>query len=240
VYDALRNTTYQPFGFSDAALMRWGLGDYDPLLVELAELGGSYERVAVDRALAIALDMASIGLPIPSRVLDVGCSVGTVSMLLAAVGHTVTGIDSDVVAAVQDWQNPSRLQAARTAQASARCVLLRRDLREHLEVDDSMFEVVLLLSVLHHWLSGYGYAGVATFDRVEIRETLNRLVGRVTRCLYVETPIHDEAQEMPPDPEGEFLFPEWFVDVGCAREIVFVCSTIASNAKPRRLFRIDL
>jgi SAM-dependent methyltransferase len=236
----LSNTTYQPFGFSDTALARWGLGDYDTVLQELARREGDYERVAVDRALAIAVDMASIGLPIPSRVLDVGCSVGTISVLLAAAGHVVTGIDSDVVADVQDWQNPTRLQAARAAQTSARCVLLRRDLRDHLRVDSSTVDVVLLLSVLHHWLSGYGYAGVATFDRVEVRATLEQLVERVTCCLYVETPIHDEAPEMPPDPEGEFLFPEWFVDVGLAREIVLVCSTIASNAKPRRLYRVDV
>ena len=95
----LSDTTYQPFGFSDMSLRRWGLGDFVPLLQELAARDGKYERVAVDRALAVAIDMAAIGMPIPSQVLDVGCSVGTVSVLLAAAGHRVTGIDSDIVAA---------------------------------------------------------------------------------------------------------------------------------------------
>ena len=236
----LSDTTYQPFGFSDMSLRRWGLGDYVPLLQELAARDGNYERVAVDRALAVAIDMAAIGMSIPSQVLDVGCSVGTVSVLLAAAGHHVTGIDSDIVAAVQGWQDPARSKGPERSQMSAQCVLLRRDLREHLRVDHSAVDVALLLSVLHHWLSGYGYAGAATFDRDEVRTTLELLCERVDRCLYVETPIVDESEEMPPDPEGEFLFPAWFVEAGLARDVVLVSSTIATNAKPRRLFRVDL
>ena len=236
----LSGTTYQPHGFSLSALQQWGFGVYEPLLGELAARDGNYERVGIDRALAIATDMAAIGLAIPSRVLDVGCSVGTISVLLAAFGHRVTGIDSDVVAAVQGWQDGEQLDSVRTAQTSARCTLLKRDLREHLDADTSHVDVALLLSVLHHWLGGYGYTGTAAFARKDLAETLHRLCERVNRCLYVETPIEDEREEMPNDPEGEFLFPGWFLESGLGKSIILISSTIATNAKPRRLFRVDL
>lgn len=236
----LQGTTYQPYGFSSAALRSYGGGDHMPLLTELADRS-DYERVAVDRALAVQVDMALLGLPVPSRVLDVGCSVGTVAVLLAASGHRATGIDSDIVARVQDWQDPDRLRAARVGpHLPDGCRLLQRDLREHLDVEDEPIDVVLLFSVLHHWLAGYGYTGEATFSRDDVRETLTRVCERTTTCLYVETPIEDEREEMPPDPDGEFLFPSWFLSAGLAIQVELVTSTIATNGKPRRLYRVDL
>jgi SAM-dependent methyltransferase len=218
----------------------FGNGDLAPLLRELADFEPTaYERVGVDRALAILVDLALVQQS-HLKILDVGCSVGTISRLLASSGHQVTGVDSDVVAAVQAWQDPDSISAARRGYSMARCRFIEADIRTFLDTDDGQYDVALLLSVLHHWLSGYGYVGVSRFDRVEIRDTLTKLCSVVRRCLYVETPIEDEAAEMPEDPLGEFRFPGWFVESGLARSVTAVASTVATNGKPRRLWRVDL
>lgn len=235
-----RGTTYLPSGFSARALARFGRGELEPLLAELRALGRPYERAGIDRALAIAADLALLGAPRETRILDVGCSVGTLALLLSEVGYPVTGIDSDVVARVQEWQDDSILASARAASERPRCRLLRADLRDHLKDPESQYDVALLLGVLHHWLAGYGYSGEERMDREDIRRTLQRLCERVRSCLYVEVPIVDEWPEMPPDPEGEFLFPGWFLEAGLARDVRMIASTIATNGKPRRLYRVDL
>jgi len=233
-------TTYLPVGFSRWALEEFGRGEVAPLLQELRGRENSYERVGVDRVLAIALDLAMLRTPPQARILDVGCSTGTMSLLLSKIGYRVTGIDSDVVARVQGWQDATALTEAREEHSSEHCRLLQVDARQYLEQTNETFDVALLLSVLHHWLPGYGYTGEARFDRSEMRTLLRTLCGRVRSYLYVETPIVDEIQEMPPDPEGEFLFPGWFLACGLATDARYICSTIATNGKPRRLYRLDL
>ncbi len=233
-------TSYLPIGFSSWALEEFGRGDAKPLLHELRGRGSSYERVGVDRALAIALDLALTRAPRNARILDVGCSTGTISVLLSRIGYRVTGIDSDVVAGVQEWQDSKLLNEARARHSSNTCRLLQVDVRQHLAEAQETYDVALLLSVIHHWLAGYGYTGAARFDRSEMRKLLRELCGRVRSHLYVENPIVDELEEMPPDPEGEFLFPAWFLAAGLATDARLICSTVATNGKPRRLYRVDL
>lgn len=233
-------TTYLPCRFSREALAGFGLGKPARLLRELQAQGGGYERVGVDRALAIAIDLACLGVPASTRILDVGCSVGTIALLLSEIGYDVTGIDNDAAALVQEWIDGPALEAARERQRTERCQLLEADLRAHLRDTSETYDVALLLSVLHHWLPGYGYTGIRRFERAEVAATLKELCRRVRRSLYVEIPIVDEIAEMPADPEGEFLFPGWFLAAGLATQATLVASTIATNGKPRRLFRIDL
>src|SRR5262249_41824057 len=155
------------------------------------------------------------------------------------IGYRVTGIDSDVVAGVQEWQDSKLLSGARVEHSSDACRLLRTDVRQHLAETQERYDVALLLSVLHHWLPGYGYTGAARFDRAEMGRVLADLCGCARSHLYVEDPISDEFEEMPPDPEGEFLFPSWFLAPGLATDARLICSTIVTNGKPRRLYRVD-
>ena len=52
-------TTYLPYDFSQHALSRFGAGDPAPVVNELS-MDTSYERVGVDRAMAIAMTQVSI------------------------------------------------------------------------------------------------------------------------------------------------------------------------------------
>jgi SAM-dependent methyltransferase len=233
-------TTYLPHDFSDEALRRFGEGDFLPLIEEIRRGDGLYERLGVDRAVAIAVDLASLGVAPGAPLLDVGCSIGTISALLSATGYDVTGIDSDVVAAVQHWQSKDRIAQERSARQREGCRFYKRDLREHLSLSSERYEAVVLLSVLHHWLAGYGYTGETRFERDEIRHTLRQLCARVDRCIYLEVPISDEREESPPDPSGEFIFPAWFLREGLATRSQLIASTVASNGKPRRLYRVEM
>jgi len=232
-----RRTTYLPRGFSESSLWLFGLGHYEPLLAELRAMEkDSYERAGVDRALAIACDLARLEAPLRSRILDVGCSNGLVAQLLAQIGYQVTGIDNDIVVERQDWHDRERLVSLRAAASRGSCKLLTIDLSGFLESSGETFEAALLLSVLHHWVpSSGGDSGGPALERM-----LAKLCSRLSSWLYVETPIGDEQAEAPPDPAGIFLYPKYFVEAGLAADIQLVASTIATNGKPRRLYRIDL
>jgi SAM-dependent methyltransferase len=219
------------------------MGNSAPLIAEIGQRPDwSYERVGIDRVLAIASDLALSGARHDARVLDVGCSVGTISLLLSQFGYQVTGIDSDVAPRSQAWQEADRPASIRDNATVRGCTLLSVGLEEYLASTstEEPFDAVLLLSVLHHWLEGYGYAGVEQMDRVRIAELLDALCARTTGCLYVETPIVDEATEMRSDPLGEFVFPAWFLARGHARDATLIASTVATNGKPRRLYRVEM
>jgi SAM-dependent methyltransferase len=234
-------TTYLPYRFSAAALASYGAGNYQPLLAELQAAGAdSYERAGVDRALAIACDLALAGMRDGGTILDAGCSTGTVARLLAETGYRVTGVDRDIVADVQKWQNPERLTGARKCLETLTCRFVAADIEEFLETTGDVFDVALLLSILHHFLEGYGYTGRNAMPPERFAAFLKRLCSRVRRYLYVEVPGPDEYQEMPPDPTHQFRFPGYFVDAGLASGIHLVASTVATNGKPRRLYRVDL
>jgi SAM-dependent methyltransferase len=224
-------TTHLPCRFSREALASFGMGKTARLLRELQTQGGTYERVGADRALAIAIDLACLGVPATARILDVGCSVGTIALLLSEIGYAVTGLDSD---------GGRELAEAWERQRTERCRLIEADLRTYLRDSTETYDVALLLSVLHHWLPVAAPAGGRSFGRDELRAALTALCGRVRRSLYVEIPIVDELAETPPDPAGEFLFPGWFLEAGLATQATLVASTIAANGRPRRLFRVDL
>jgi len=231
-------TTYLPHGFSDQALRRFGMGDPDPVLSELSRDRG-YERVGIDRAMAIAIDLAILGVHKGATILDVGTSVGTIGLLLSSIGYTVTGIDSDVVADVQEWQDENTIASARSSSGPG-FDFVKTDLRDFLASNEAEYDVVLLLSVLHHWLQGYGYTGARQFSRDTARQTLLELCSRVRSHIYLEVPIEDEQTEMPPDPSGEFVFPRWFLDVRVASAVSVISSTVATNGKPRRIYRITM
>jgi hypothetical protein len=56
-------TTYLPRGFSSRSLRLFALGRYEQLLAELRTVDkDAYERAGIDRALAIACDLALAGV----------------------------------------------------------------------------------------------------------------------------------------------------------------------------------
>ena len=223
------------------ALRRYGMGDYEPLLAELqAKPRTSFERVGVDRALAIAADLALLGMHDGATILDVGCRTGTISRLLAETGYCVTGVDSDVVVGTQKWQESERLMKTRQRMETATCRFIVSDIVEYLEQTSSAFDVTLLLSVLHHFLAGYGYSGVKAITAERFDALLRTVCSRTKSYLYVEAPGSDESEEMPPDASTRFLLPSYFLEAGLSSRVQRIGSAVATNGKPRRLYRVHL
>lgn len=223
------------------ALRRYGMGDYEPLLAELrAKPPSSYERVGVDRALAIAADLALLGMHDGATILDVGCSTGTIARLLSETGYSVTGVDSDVVARVQKWQDGERLRKTRQRMEAPTCRFIISDILEYLEQTNSAFDVTLLLSVLHHFLTGYGGSGVQAITAERFDALLRTVCSRTKSYLYVEAPGSDEREEAPPDASARFLFPSYFLEAGLSSKVQRIASAVATDGKPRRLYRVHL
>ncbi len=232
-------TTYLPL-LSQQARSAFGAGTLDPVLAELAEISKSYERVGVDRALAIATDFAVRGMARELSILDVGCSVGTVSALLAEIGHRVTAIDNDVAVAKESWHDMAAVDAYRKELAGPNWQFVPCGLADHLESTDQRYDCALLLSVVHQWLGGWPFLGPAGYDPRALDELLRELCGRVEECLYIETVLPDEYGQMPYDPGGEFAFPGWFLNQGLATNVELVACTVADGGKPGRLYRVDM
>lgn len=229
--------SYQPVNLTDGALSECARGDTTQLFEELRR-EPHYERVGVDRALAIAIDLTLQGCGVGTTILDVGCAEGVITRLLSEFGFCCTGIDSDVVATVHHWQTQDSLGAARDGYAGPNCVYFRADALEFFETAPQR-DVTLLLSVLHHWLPGYGFRG-GGLGREAMDSALRRVVATTRRFLYVETPIADEFAEMPPDELDEFTFPSWFLANRLAASATMIASSCATNGAPRRLFRVNL
>lgn len=233
------DTTYQPSSVSTNAVTAFGRGDYVPMLCDIRNLAPhSYERVCVDRAIAIALDLALQETRSNATILDVGCAEGLVSTLLATVGYQVTGVDNDVVTSVQGWYDDSARRVSRIHPPHARCQLIRADIRTHVTSPGPKYDVVLLLSVLHHFLEGYGGSGLGKMTSEEFTAFLRSICLRTRQSLYVEVPTVLEQSEMPA--ASRLSFPEYFVAAGLASDIQLIASTVATNAKARRLYRVSL
>ena len=232
-------TTYQPKFVSEPALLAFGRADYEKLVAEIRRAPqDSYERVSVDRALAIAVDLAMQEVPVGAAILDIGCAEGLVCALLARLGYKMTGIDNDLVGDVQGWYDLTARTGARDVFRAENCEYIETDAVGFLTSLGNSYEVILLLSVLHHFLEGYGGSGSGAISAKEFDEFLRLICHRARRCLYVEVPLSDEGVEMPQD--RRYPIPEYFVSSGLAVSFELVASTIATNAKPRRLYRVNL
>ncbi len=142
-----------------------------------------YERLGLDRALRIASDLfAQHGSLRGLRILDVGCNNGLVAKTLAAFGCSVVGIDNGDVDTQGLYSDLDKQTQA------AGFEFHRMDLSEFLSADTRHWDCILLLSVTHHWESGYAMSGERRYGDADIRELLQTMFRR-TRCsIYYECP----------------------------------------------------
>jgi len=142
-----------------------------------------YERLGLDRALRIASDLfARHGSLRGLRILDVGCNNGLVAKTLAALGCSVAGIDNGDV----DGQGLYSDLHRQTQFAGFE--FHRKDLSEFLATDPRSWDCILLLSVTHHWESGYAMSGERRYSDDDIRQLLSTLFRRTRLSIYYECP----------------------------------------------------
>lgn len=142
-----------------------------------------YERLGLDRALTIASDLlmrhhSLTGL----RILDVGCNNGLVSKLFSALGCIVVGIDNS------DVDTQGLYPELKRQPQYAGFEFHSKDLAEFLDAEERHWDCILLLSVTHHWETGYAMSGKRRYSDEDIRHLLAELFRRARLSIYYECP----------------------------------------------------
>lgn len=149
-----------------------------------------YERLGLDRALTIASDLIAQHQCLQGlRVLDVGCNNGLVAKALTALGCSVVGIDNGDVNSqglYRDLEYQSQFEGFEYH---------RKDLADFLDEDARCWDSVLLLSVTHHWETGYAMSGKRRYSDDDIRSLLLTLFSRTRSSIYYECPINEPGFE---------------------------------------------
>lgn len=188
-----------------------------------------FERLGLDRALRIASDLfAQHGSLSGLRILDVGCNNGLVSKMLSALGCSVVGIDNG------DVDGQGLYSGLYDQTQNADFEFHRTDLSDFLNADNRYWDCILLLSVTHHWESGYAMSGERRYSDDDIRRLLRTLFCRTRSRIYYECPSREPG-----------------FDAGFGVNFIFrYCSdfpkmrtlghTIGPNGYPREFWALDM
>ncbi|QIL79723.1 methyltransferase domain-containing protein [Diaphorobacter sp. HDW4A] len=188
-----------------------------------------FERLGLDRALRIASDLAlRHGSLRGLRVLDVGCNNGLVAKTLAALGCNVVGIDNG------DVDNQGLYSDLHSQTQRAGFEFHRKDLSDFLASDDRYWDCILLLSVTHHWESGYAMSGERRYSDDDIRNLLATLFARTRASIYYECPAKE--------PGFEAGFGVNFLLRYCSElpKMRTLGHTIGPNGYPREFWALDM
>lgn len=179
-----------------------------------------YERLGLDRALLIAADiLLRQGRIDGFSMLDVGCNSGLIGRALGTLGNFIIGIDNAAVDAQGCYDMLSGVQKA--------------DLFDYLTTNDTCWDFVLLLSVAHHWESGYAMNGKSIYSEAQIYEIFDTLKQRTNCGIYMELPLNEPG--FIPD------FSDKFVKKYCRNFQCFeINRTVGTNGFQRRLFYLDI
>lgn len=145
-----------------------------------------YERLGLERALAIVSDLfIRFGSLQGLHILDVGCNNGLFAKTLAALGCCVVGIDNG------DINDQGLYGYLQTESVSRGFEFHQIDLQDFLRSDDRFWDCVLLLSVTHHWETGYAMSGKRRYVDEDIRRIFNTLLQRTKHSIYYECPFNE-------------------------------------------------
>ena len=188
-----------------------------------------YERLGLDRALAIASDLfAQQGSLRGLRILDVGSNNGLIAKMLTALGCSVVGIDNgdvDTQGLYTGLEGQTRLTGFE---------FHHKDLADFLGADDRYWDCILLLSVTHHWETGYAMSGERRYSDGNIRDLLATLFRRTRSTIYYECPSKEPGFD-----EGFGVgFLLRFCDALPGMRALG--QTIGPNGYPRELWAMDM
>ena len=199
---------------SDEDLKKFLLEPDSGFLAEI--LNGEYERIGIDRALMIAADLlVRTGRCDGYSLLDVGCNTGLIGRAVGALGNEVHGIDNYAVDSQAMYGNLQNVE---------KC-----DFLEYLRNNPASWDVVLLLSVAHHWETGYAMQGDALYTKEEIHWIFAELKKRTSVGIYMEMPLNE--------PGFTADFTDRFVKEYCGEfDVIEINRTVGTNGFMRRMF----
>lgn len=162
------------------------MASHDWSSIEIKLGNQHYERLGLDRALAIASDLIARNQSLQGlKVLDVGCNNGLVAKTLTTLGCYVVGIDNC------DVDGQGLYSELHSDSQSAGFEYHKKDLAEFLYEDKRYWDCILLLSVAHHWETGYAMSGDRRYTDEEISCLLALLFRRTRMSIYYECPSNE-------------------------------------------------
>jgi SAM-dependent methyltransferase len=226
--------TYLPI-FSDPHIFqRLAERDYEVLL-ELPATEYEYERIGLDRLLTIIQDMRKCSINPPASVLDLGCSTGLFTWGLSELGYFVTGIDNSIATDVHPVYPSRVLDLANRQRLNNRALFRDTEIADFIINTTDIYDVCLLLSVVHQWFAGYALSGKGAKSHDEIITVLAKLAQRVRRCIYFEGPENE-----PIIPNSSIKLPDWFISAGLASAMTPLSQSVSTFGQLRTMYRLDI
>jgi hypothetical protein len=187
----------------------------------------NYERLGLERALAIAMDLYQCHAKLEGlTVLDVGCNNGVIGKVLYALGCLVVGIDNSDVDS-QSLYKP--LKPSKEFELE----FYKKDLKDFLSEDQRMWDAVLLLSVTHHWETGYAMSGNRRYTDKDITDICAKLCSKTNHTIYYEGPSNEPGF---PEGYGISFLRKYFLQL---RGVRFLQDTVGPNGYLRELWALD-
>jgi SAM-dependent methyltransferase len=188
-----------------------------------------YERVGIDRALSIVIDLIDSHQNLPNlKILDVGCNNGLIANVLAALKCDVTGIDNGAVDSQEIYKN------LKHQYQSGAIKFQNVDLLDLLKSHENYWDCIFLLSVTHHWETGYAMSGKRKYSDNDIHTIFVELFRRTRLTIYYECPLNEPGFEAG---SGVDFLHRFCIEPPKLR---FLGNTIGPNGYLRQLWAIDM
>lgn len=186
-----------------------------------------YERLGLDRLMLILDDIKKYHT-LPGSFLDIGCNNGLLPLFLGLFNNPAIGIDNSIIDSQELYSNLSFLPVPKELPVE----LYSMDLKEFLlQFPRKRIDYVLLLSVMHHWQTGYAMSGKNVYSVSEIHLMLEELFQRVNIAVYFEFPTDEPGFHRNWDKEfiADFLQDKL--------NIVFLSESVGPNGYIRHLYK---
>ena len=162
---------------------------YQPIYTSINPIGHLIhdgERKCIDRAQMIYTDLQTLGIASGS-LLDIGCNIGFFCHYFQSRGYACTGYEDNSHVQIKQFTDRNSIEVARRLSIHYDVHPQFREQSALTLVDsDELFDIVLCLSVAHHWFIGYGYTDKDKLLTSKIENVINKLSKISRRVTYFE------------------------------------------------------
>lgn len=152
----------------------------------IGELIHKGERKCVDRAEMILADLRDLGIA-KASLLDIGCNIGFFCHYFQSRGYECTGYEDNSHVDIRRFTDENSVETAeRLSLHYGVSPKFHAESAVTLLESTAAFDVVLCLSVLHHWFIGYGYSSKDKMNRDQIERGIRRLYDMTRMVIYFE------------------------------------------------------
>lgn len=161
-------------------------GNLEPFLKQ--HFTKTLDRICIDRAIMIR-NSAITHLPLNGlTLLDLGCNTGFFSHYFARLGAQPTGIDSNSHNSIKGTTADAAISVIESAKTMSKeygvkATFVEDDIISYLETAPK-FDIVLCLSLIHHFFNVHNGYGVKS--QTDVSEVFQLVASKAKRLLYFE------------------------------------------------------